>query len=168
MMDNAKAYLGLVLSLVFGCLLVLQTVRLDLTERNLVRVSDTLDQERALAQAALTVSTIAARETELGLGVSAALTRKETNDQVEALSRQRDDLLKRLRNAESKAATAVVVSKATAVACTGEAPRVGDPAELPATIGRADVEEASRADTIRLHLAACYRQYDEARQALSK
>ena len=168
MMENAKAFLGLILSLVFGSLLVLQTVRLDMAEHDLEKVTDTLNQERALAQAALTVSTIAARETELGLGVSAASTRKETNDQVEALSRQRDDLLKRLHNSESKAAAAAVVPKATATTCTGEAPRVSDPAELPATIGREDVEEASRADTIRLHLAACYRQYDEAKKALSQ
>lgn len=168
MIDNAKAYLGLFLSLVFGVLLALQTVRLDLTQKDLAKVSEALAQEHAVAQAALTVSTIAARETELGLGVSAASTRKETNDQVEALSRQRDDLLKRLRNAESKAATAALVSKATAASCAGPAARVGDSAELPATLGQADVEEASRADTIRLHLAACYRQYDEARKALSK
>lgn len=168
MIDNAKAYLGLFLSVVFGVLLALQTVRLDLTQKDLAKAVDTLDQERAVAQAALTVSTIAARETELGLGVSAASTRKETNDQVEALSRQRDDLLKRLRNAESKAATAALVSKATSASCAGPAARVGDPAELPGTLGSEDVEEASRADTIRLHLVACYRQYDEARKALSK
>lgn len=168
MIETAKAYLGLILSTVFGVLLALQTVRLDGAQTDLAKAKEVLEQEHAVAAAALTVSTIAARETELGLGVSAAATRKETNDQVQALSRQRDDLLQRVRIAESKAATAALVSKATAVAYTGPAARVGDPAELLGTLGSADVEEATRAETIRLHLAACYRQYEQARQALSK
>lgn len=168
MIDTFKAYLGLFLSTVFGVLLALQTVRLDLTQKDLAKAKETLEQEHAVASAAMAVSTIAARETELGLGVSAANTRKETNDQVQTLSRERDALLRRVFIAKANAATAAIVSKATAASCDGTTPRGDDSAELLGTIGSADVEEATRADTIRLHLAACYEQYDQARQALSK
>lgn len=127
-----------------------------------------LANEKATAATALAVSTIAAREKETVLGSKAADTRKETNEQIRNLTAQRDALLKRVLNAELNAAAAGVVSKASSATFPGAVAKGGHGGELLGSLGQADVEEALRADSIRLQLAACYRQYEEARKALSQ
>lgn len=163
-----KAYLAVALATVFGGLLIVQTVRLHGAQLEVAELQVEIESEKATAAQALAVSTIEARETEIALGSKAADTRKETNEQIRNLTVQRDALLKRVLNAELEAASAAVVSKATSAAIAGRAPKGSDGAELLGSLGQADVEEALRADTIRLHLAACYRQYAEAKKALSQ
>ena len=123
-------------------------------------------EERAKQSQDLAKAQAAARSAEAGLQAGAAEIRKETNDQVRSLAAHRDALVRRLRVAESNLATARLVSETTAAARAGQAAGGGGRPELPASIGEADVAEAERADVIRLHLAACYAQYDRAQEAL--
>lgn len=168
MIDTIKAYLGVALAILFGGLSIVQTVRLHDAQLEVADLRVELESEKATAANALAVSNIAARETEIGLGSKAANTRKETNDQIRNLTAQRDALLRRVLNAELEAAAAAVVSKASSATFPGGASKGSHGAELPGSLGQEDVEEALRADTIRLHLAACYRQYNEAKKALSQ
>lgn len=163
-----KTYLAVALATLFGGLLIVQTVRLHGAQLDVAELRVELESEKATAANALAVSTIAARETEVGLGSKAADTRKETNDQIRNITAQRDALLRRVLNAELEAAAAAVVSKATAASFPGRVAQGSDGAELFGSLGQEDVEEALRADTIRLQLAACYRQYNEAKKALSQ
>lgn len=163
-----KAYLAVALATVFGGLLIVQTVRLHGAQLEVAELQVEIESEKATAAHALAVSTIEARETEIALGSKASDTRKETNEQIRNLTVQRDALLKRVLNAELNAAAAAVVSKATSTPISGRASKGSDGGELPGSLGQEDVEEALRADTIRLQLAACYRQYEAAKKALSQ
>lgn len=168
MIDTIKAYLAVALATVFGGLLIVQTVRLHDAQLEVAELQVEIESEKATAAHALAVSTIEARETEIALGSKASDTRKETNEQIRNLTVQRDALLKRVLNAELNAASAAVVSKATSTPIVGRAFKGSDGSELLGSLGQEDVEEALRADTIRLHLAACYRQYGEAKKALNQ
>lgn len=105
------------------------------------------------------------RSTETGLSNAAADDRKVLNDKVISITSERDALLKRVRYAEANLATARL-SKDAAVTSTGSVAESSDGTELLNTIGEQDVEEASRADTIREHLLSCYRYVDRAEAAL--
>jgi hypothetical protein len=147
-------------------LLGLQTWRLHTAQLETATAVTTLATERANASAATAKATTEVRSTEVGLQAGAPETRKETNDQVRSLAAQRDALLRRLRIAEDNLATARLVSSTTAAASDRQAPAGSDAAGIPGPIGEEDVAEAERADVIRLHLAACYAQYDRAQEAL--
>lgn len=130
------------------------------------------DADTAL-RASVTATALAARQgefrkTEILLNNSAAETRKATNDQDLIRNTQRDVLLKRVRVAEANAATNTLVSQVTTVTGAGPAPTGGDGPDLLGSLGSADVEEANRADTIRLHLKGCYADYNRAKEALSQ
>lgn len=163
-----KAYLAVALATVFGGLLIVQTVRLHGAQLEVAELQVEIESEKATAAHALAVSTIEARETEIALGSKAADTRKETNEQIRNLTAQRDALLKRVLNAELNAAAAGVVSKATSATFPGAVAKGSHGGELLGSLGQEDVEEALRADSIRLQLVACYRQYEAARKALSQ
>jgi len=166
MIDKLKAYGWMVLAILFGSLLLVQTYRLHGAQMGELKAVTTQATERATGAANVVAATAEVRSTEQGLNAAAAYTRQETNYAVLALNTQRDTLLKRVQRAESNAATASLVSRTTAAAGDGQA-APGDPgAELLGTYGAADVEEGARAETIRLHLKACYRDYEAARQAL--
>ena len=107
------------------------------------------------------------RSTETELSNTAADIRKTTNEKINSLTSERDTLLHRVRSAEATARK-LQLSKATSTGANGQASEGSAGTELLATIGEQDVEEANRADTIRLHLEACYRQYDGAKEALSR
>lgn len=166
--DSIKTYFWGGLAFVLGSLLVVQTIRLDIAQTEAEDAIEALANETSLAQAALAISNIAAREKEQGLNNSAGATRKETNEKIRTLTAQRDDLLKRVRIAESKAASAAHLSKSNPASCSGTASKGSDGAQLLGSLGSADVEEATRADTIRVQLLACYKHYEDAQKALSK
>lgn len=108
------------------------------------------------------------RSTEAGLVSAAGKVNQETNEQIHSLTVQRDSLVKRLRIAQANAATAKLVYQSTSPSTTGSTPQGNPGAELPGTIGEEDVAEAHRADTIRLHLKACYAKYAGAEAAMKE
>jgi hypothetical protein len=166
MLDKLKAHAWMFTAAALAALLLWQTTRLwgaeiQISQLQLQHAQTIAKQSQDLAKAQA-----AARSAEAGLQAGAAGIRKETNDQVHSLAAHRDALVRRLRVAESNLATARLVSETTAAARAGQAAGGGGRPELPASIGEEDVAEAERADVIRLHLAACYAQYDRAQEAL--
>ena len=120
-------------------------------------------QLEAAQQAALAQATAKARDTEQALVAKVETIQEESNAQITALARQRDDLRQRLRAAATAAVTARGLPGAAAIAATAAG---SDRAELFGQAGFDAVSEAYRADTIRLQLATCERQYEAAREAL--
>lgn len=166
--DKIKAYGFQALSLVLFILLATQTFRLHSAEREADKATTALASERALASAALATSEKEARGTEGELNTSAAETRKETKNEINTFSSQYAALLKRVRIAEANLATERLMSKAASTTSHGSGTK-GDPGtELLSTIGEEDVSEAKRGDELRTYLKACYRDYENARQALMK
>ena len=165
--DKIKAYGFQALCMVLLILLTVQTLRLHHSQIQEAEATTTLANERSVAASALVKREADTRVTENGLSTGASETRKVTYDQVTNLTNQRDALLKRVRNAEANANKSSV-SKACTTTSTGQALDKDVGGELLARIGEKDVDEAIRADTLRLHLKACYLQYDAAREALSK
>ena len=119
-------------------------------------------QLEAQQQAALAQATAKARDTEQALVAQTEQIQEATHAQITALAAQRDDLRRRLRAAATATRAADSVP-ATITAATAQAPAGGDGAELSGSAGFDLVSEAYRADTIRLQLDACERQYDAAR-----
>src|SRR3990167_558904 len=115
-LNTLKAYGFMALSIFLASMLGLQTWRLHTAQLEVAAAVSTLADERAVASAALATQQGENRKTEAELNTSAAQTRKATNDQVHSLGPQRDGLLKRVRIAEANAATAALVSQATAAA----------------------------------------------------
>lgn len=166
-LDKIKAYGFMVLSGLLLVLLAVQTMRLASAEIDYEKLNNTLITERALAVKAVADRLEANRTTELDLMGYVANTRKDVTNEVTITTNERDALLKRVRNAEAKA-RAATVSQVGPATCAREAPPSDLGTEVLATLGEEDVEEANRADTIRVHLIACYKQYDAAREALAK
>lgn len=125
-------------------------------------------QLEAQQQAALAQATAKARDTEQALVAKVETIQEESNAQITALARQRDDLRQRLRAAATATVTARSLSGPASVAAAAETPAGGDRAEFSGPAGYDLVSEAYRADTIRLQLATCERQYEAARDALSE
>jgi len=123
--------------------------------------------ERTIAAEALAAATTRARETEQHLAEQAEKAEHEKQTQIAAVSARADDLRKRLRNAEASAATARLVSKASAVASTSEVEPGSNIAGFSGELGSRLVSEAERGEKIRISLLACYRQYEDARKAVS-
>ena len=168
MIEKIKTYFWGILAFLFGGLLLVQTIRLELAQTEAERAIKSLDSKISFAQAELAEANIKAREKEQGLNTSASTTRKETNDKIRTLTTQRDNLLKRVLIAESKEASASYLPQSNSASCIGTASERSDRTELLGSIGTKDVEEASRADTIRVELLACYKHYEDAQKALSK
>ena len=124
-------------------------------------------RETTSAQGEATAQT-EVRSTEAGLADGAGQDRKKTNEQIDSLTSQRNALIRRLRIAEDRATRSMQLPKDSKPASDGHATGDGDGTQFPATIGTEDVEEASRADTIRVHLEACYSQYNRVKDALGK
>lgn len=123
-------------------------------------------QLEARQQAALAVATAQARETEQALAAKVEEIQETSHAQITALARQRDDLRQRLRAAATATRSPGVPTTAI-TAAFAEAAAGGDGTELSGQAGIDLVSEAYRADTIRLQLATCERQYEAAREALS-
>ena len=161
--------------LILAGLLLVQTGRLHTAEKAASKAMLELSNEhaawadeRANAATALAVATTKERETEQQLTAQADTIKEETNAQITALSSRAAALASRLRNAQANAATERLVSKTTADARAPEVARVCDGGELSGKFGEQLVSEAARADTIRLQLASCEKQYDAARDALRR
>lgn len=90
--------------------------------------------------------------------------RKETNAQIKNITVQRDALLARVRNAEQAADAGM--SEASSDSSLGRITLGEIEPEFLATIGTEDVEEAGRADEIRLQLISCYREYNGVKAAI--
>ena len=124
-------------------------------------------QLEASQQAALAQATAKARDTEQALVAKVETIQEESNAQITALARQRDDLRQRLRAAATAAVTARSLSDPASVAAVA-APAAGrDRAEFSYELGDRLISEAERGEKIRISLLACYKQYDNARKALS-
>jgi hypothetical protein len=163
-MDSIKAYFFQGLCLVLLVLVGVETRRLHNGQLEELEAKTTLSNERAAAAVALAKQEQEHRDKERSLQASANQSRKETDEALRLSTTRRDDLLKRLRN--TKTATNHCVSEATTTtsnAATGSA----DPgSELLGSLGEEDVQEAGRAESIRLDLISCYRQYGDARKVL--
>lgn len=142
----------------------IQTFRLQSAKLETAGAVTTLAQERATAAAALAKQTETHRKSEQKLMAGATETRKKINDEINTLNTHNTSLLQRVRNA--KATAAACMPAPTAVASNGQTVAGSAQPELLGSPGEADVLEASRADTIRLHLEGCYRDYDRAEEAL--
>lgn len=123
-------------------------------------------QLEAQQQAALAQATAKARDTEQALVAKVETIQEESNAQITALARQRDDLRQRLRAAATATRAADSVPASAITAATAQATAGGDSAELSGPLGFDLVSEAYRADQVRLQLASCEAQYDAARSAL--
>lgn len=161
------------LALVLALALAWQTYRLHGAQIATLEATNALANgqaawadERANAATALAVATTKARETEQQLAAQAEKAEHEKQTQIAAVSARADSLRKRLRNAEASAATARLVSGTGAIAAPGEPAGLRDGLVIPDRVGDGLVRLAERADTIRLQLAACTRQYESARAAL--
>ncbi len=163
------------LALVLALALAWQTYRLHGAEMSALRASNDLANgqaawadERAIAAEKLAQATAKNRETEQQLTAQAEKAEHEKQTQIAAVSARADDLRRRLRNAEANAATARLMSKASAVASTSEVAGVDHFPVLFGPLGEQLVSEAQRAETIRLQLASCEASYERARDALSR
>ncbi len=165
--DKLKAYGFMALSGVLAVLLGLQTWRLHTAQIDLATNLVAIAGVRTKAATDLAESEKKARETESTLNESAAQTRKETNEKITDLTARSTSLLDRVRIAEARAAT-TKLSQASTTTSDGSVAGRSDGTELLGSLGTADVEEATRAETIRLHLKACYADYNRVAKALSK
>jgi len=168
MIDKITSYFWMALAIVASIGLATQTLRLHSAQMAKAEAVVASATDRATASSNLAMGQEKARVTEYTLNTGAAGITKATNVAVQALSTQRDSLLQRVRIAESNAATARLVSQAPSTSSAGRALGGSDGPELLGTLGEADVGEANRGDTIRLHLAACYAKYGEVRKALAQ
>lgn len=150
--------------LVLTGLLLIQTGALHKAERRADKAELTLSQDREAAATANAQLVQKARETEQNLTAKAAQIEGEKNEQITALDARAAALSRRLRDA---AATSRLVSIAPAVASAGEVAPVCDAGGLYDRAGDGLVGLVTRAEKIRLQLAACEAQYDGARSALS-
>lgn len=123
-------------------------------------------QLEARQHAALAAATVKARDTEQALSAKVETIQEESHAQITALATQRDDLRRRLRAAATATRAADSVPASAITAATAQAAAGSDRPELSGSAGFDLVSEAYRADTIRLQLDSCERQYEAAREAL--
>ena len=143
-------------------LLVIQTVRLFQAQRTVLQYEKLqLDATTAAAVARSEV-----RSTEAGLKAAYEVNRRALNDQVKTLSHTRDILYKRLRVAETN--TPCQVSSAASHPDAGTAPQRGVESELHGPVVPTELDEAYRADLIRVHLLNCQTQYEQVREMLKR
>lgn len=128
-----------------------QTLRLAWTQTALEKIS-----ARIKVMEAITTETDKRwRATENTWRVNTASIKKERDDEYKAIAAERDAALAELRNRPRRPAPGTTESTTNGQAasgCTG-ARLFGDDAEFL-------IREAARADTTRIALKACYKQYD--------
>ena len=137
--------------------------QLERKDAQIAKINADYDKERLKAQEQLALAAKNNRQAEQHLQAVADQERLKANEKIATVSRRADSLAVRVRNAETAAATAKLVSATTKTACAGQAAPGDSGAELLRPLGSADVLEAERADKIRVALGACYAQYDAAR-----
>ena len=151
-----------------GSLCVVQTAKLHGVRLELAEHLTRATEERAASAAKLADAQGKMRQTEQKLHTTASEIRKESNEKVQSLTAQRNDLLRRVRLAEARAATNSIVSRTTADSGARETLPGDSQPEFLGSLGTADVEEAGRAEIIRTQLLACYKQYDSVRESLNQ
>lgn len=164
-LDKLKAYGWMAAAIVAASALSVQTFRLHTAQLQRAEAVTTLANERTSAADARATQINNFRKSELSLVTGASETRKITNDKVSFLNSRSSALIQRMRSAQA-AVKFVDLPSSTSVATDGQAVAGSAEPELLGSLGEADVLEAVRADTIRLHLEACYRDYDRAEAAL--
>ena len=174
-LSKLQAYLAMAVAALLSVALVSTGFLLVKEKLSHATTTSTLEKERAgwqgeraIAAEALVQATAKNRETEQQLTAQAEKAEHEKQTQIAAVSARADDLRKRLRNAEASAATARLVSKASAVASTSEVAGVDHFPVIFGPLGEQLVSEAERADRVRLQLASCEASYERARDALSR
>ena len=174
-LSKLQAYLAMAVAALLSVALVSTGFLLVKEKLSHATTTSTLEKERAgwqgeraIAAEALAQATAKNRETEQQLTAQAEKADHEKQTQIAAVSARADDLRKRLRNAEASAATARLVSKASAVASTSEVAGVDHFPVIFGPLGEQLVSEAERADRVRLQLASCEASYERARDALSR
>lgn len=145
-------------------LLVLLGVSMYRTNLALAKAEQELSEYISEAKDKLIKQQEAARATEQSLNEQASEARKKANDEINTLVTHRTLLLNRLRDYKGYSSD---LSEATTTTSDGRIAVTDAGASVLGTIGEEDVEEALRADTIRLQLISCYRQYNQARKALN-
>lgn len=163
--DKLKAYGWMAVAIAATSALGVQTFRLHVSQLSEAKAISTLANERAVAADGRAKQVDTFRKSELLLVTESFETRKVTHEKVSNLAVRNDALLQRVRNAESTKLVVDMPSTTTAPT-DGEAVSGILKPELLGSFGEEDVREASRADTIRLHLEACYRDYDRAAETL--
>ena len=164
-LDQLKAYGWMAVAIAATTGLGIQTFRLHGAQLKTAEAVITLANERAAAVKATAAQLATYRKTEQSLMSSASETRKKTNEQIATLTLHSASLMQRVRNAQA-AQSGANLSGTSAVASDGQVASEHTQPELLGSFGETDVSEASRADTIRLHLESCYRDYDRAEEAL--
>lgn len=145
-----------------------QTWRLHNAQLASAEAKVALSEYKATTATALAAGHETAREIESSLNEVVVETKKELTNEINRATAERNALLKRVRFAEANAAAERALSKTSPASCNGTGLKRPAGTEFLATIGEEDVEEAYRGDVLRAHLASCYRQYNKARDALSK
>ena len=173
MIDKLKFYGWALTAVLLASLLLVQTLRLSASHLETSHVELKLSKYKAevLGEQVKDATRLAKAEKDLRaletkLQAASASNRKVTNEQARVFSDQRDALLERVRNAERSRADQVDMPSTSAATGAGQAAGRSDDTELLGSFGEEDVQEAYRADLIRLHLASCYRDYDRAKAAL--
>lgn len=166
-MSAIKGFVLTFLAVAFGFLFVVQTANYVVTKRQLTKVQLEFSQAKQKAAEDLAEATAQARSTEAALTEAADTSRKELHAQVDSLTHQRDDLVRRVRLATTgRSGELRLPSPSPAASLGGPAFRSEEPLVL-GSLGEADVDEAARADLIRTHYLACEAQYARARSALN-
>ncbi len=172
--DKLKTWGALIGCAILAVLLVLQTLALHKAERRADKAEGALAteradwaDERANAATALAFAATQAREKEQALAAAAHQSEEIKNAEIATLATRAADLRRRLRNAEANAATARLLPGAAAVASTSEVEPGSNIAGFSGELGSRLVSEAERGEKIRISLLACYRQYEDARKAVS-
>ena len=146
-------------------LLGVQTVRLSSEQSAHAKTVAAYAQAKAKAAEELARATTEARQKEQALQAKANQDRRESDETIEALTRQRNALrAERLRNQAASAAQLPATTEPARAAQAGPKP---DGAELSGSTGSAEEDEALRADIIRIELNSCYRSYDRAIRVLN-
>lgn len=136
-----------------------------LKNETIARMGETHAKEREAQAVVLAQAQDRARKADQTIAAAVADERKKANETQAALARQRDDLARRLREHATRAAT-TDLSGPAAPAQAADAAAGPDRTIVPRTIGDDLVEEAYRADLIRVELQACYASYGAAQAAI--
>lgn len=172
MIAQGKAILlGVILVAAVGLVqeLRVQSLKTELAEAKTALVTQEKLHVETVAeqQANLLTAQEAARSAEQALQDYVNTEGRKKDDQVKAANAVAADMSKRLRLATEEARKlAAQIREGSKTAGTEGTVARSDDTLVPATIGQEDVDEAIRADDIRLSLLECYNVYRKARKTI--
>jgi hypothetical protein len=174
-LDKIQKYGWMAAAITAASLLGLQTWRLHSEQLQHAALKVEVAAERQAAAQANANQHAQFRKTEINLANDAAASRKDTHGKVSSLNDQRDRLLVGSRSMRGQSSGTSGIGTGTAAAVDRQAGPISDGTGLHGPAGAAsavfdvdEVNEAFRADLIRIHLLACYRDYDRAQAALKR